>query len=58
MAGEWTGFSEQPTYLDARGATEAVVAALEATSANEIPGSDGTLGIDELYVVYTSSATA
>jgi len=41
LAGHWTGFSEQPTFLDARGATDALVAALQATSANE------------LYVVYT-----
>jgi F-type H+-transporting ATPase subunit gamma len=46
----WTGFSEQPTFLDARGATDTVVSALLATSDGE---SDGHAGIDELYVVYT-----
>jgi F-type H+-transporting ATPase subunit gamma len=50
IAGSWTGFSEQPTFLDARGATDTVVAALLATSEGE---SDGHPGIDELYVVYT-----
>ena len=50
LADSWTGFSEQPTFLDARGSTEAVVSALLATSAGE---SDGQPGIDELYVVYT-----
>jgi F-type H+-transporting ATPase subunit gamma len=50
IAGSWTGFSEQPTFLDARGATETVVSALLATSEGE---SDGHPGIDELYVVYT-----
>jgi F-type H+-transporting ATPase subunit gamma len=50
LAGTWTGFSEQPNFVDARGATETVVAALTATSANE---SNGQPGIDELYVVYT-----
>jgi F-type H+-transporting ATPase subunit gamma len=50
LAGSWTGFSEQPTFADARGATEALVAALQATSENEV---DGKPGIDELYVVYT-----
>jgi len=50
LAGHWTGFSEQPTFLDARGATDALVAALQATSANDV---DGVAGIDELYVVYT-----
>jgi F-type H+-transporting ATPase subunit gamma len=50
LAGSWTGFSEQPSFVDARSATETVVAALTATSANE---SGGQAGIDELYVVYT-----
>jgi F-type H+-transporting ATPase subunit gamma len=50
IAGSWTGFSEQPTFLDARDATDTVVSALLATSAGE---SDGHPGIDELYVVYT-----
>ena len=36
LAGSWTGFSEQPNFVDARGATQAVVAALEATSQGEI----------------------
>jgi F-type H+-transporting ATPase subunit gamma len=48
--GSWTGFSEQPTFLDARDATDTVVSALLATSEGE---SDGQAGIDELYVVYT-----
>ncbi|MGN6129010.1 MAG: F0F1 ATP synthase subunit gamma [Nocardioidaceae bacterium] len=52
VAGTWTGFSEQPNFVDARSATEAVVAALTATSANEPVGGEGP-GIDELYVVYT-----
>jgi F-type H+-transporting ATPase subunit gamma len=50
MAGTWTGFSEQPKFLDVRNATEAVVGALTLTSAGE---ADGHAGIDELYVVYT-----
>src|ERR1700712_3118377 len=50
IADSWTGFSEQPTFLDARDATETVVSALLATSEGE---SDGHAGIDELYVVYT-----
>ncbi|HEX8304625.1 MAG TPA: F0F1 ATP synthase subunit gamma [Jatrophihabitans sp.] len=50
LAASWTGFSEQPTFLDARGATEALVSALLATSGGE---SDSQAGIDELYVVYT-----
>ncbi|HEY2043720.1 MAG TPA: F0F1 ATP synthase subunit gamma [Jatrophihabitans sp.] len=49
-AGSWTGFSEQPNFLDAREATDTVVSALTATSEGEY---DGDPGIDELYVVYT-----
>jgi F-type H+-transporting ATPase subunit gamma len=63
LAGVWTGFSEQPNFIDARGATEAVVAALSATSEGTVKGSGGgedddeapneQPGIDELWVVYT-----
>lgn len=49
-ADSWTGFSEQPNFVDARAATETVVAALLATSAGEAHGEPG---IDELHVVYT-----
>src|SRR5664279_1938102 len=45
-AGSWTGFSEQPKFLDARAATETVVGAVTATSAGE---SNDAPGIDELY---------
>src|SRR3954470_1091113 len=51
LAGSWTGFSEQPNFADARGATEAVVKALTATSEGE--AEEGRAGIDELWVVYT-----
>ncbi|PZS27391.1 MAG: F0F1 ATP synthase subunit gamma [Pseudonocardiales bacterium] len=50
VSGSWTGFSEQPNFLDAREATETVVKALTATSEGE---SNNEPGIDELYVVYT-----
>jgi F-type H+-transporting ATPase subunit gamma len=56
LAGSWTGFSEQPNFADARGATDAVVAALQATSEGQVEqseGADGKPGIDELWVVYT-----
>jgi F-type H+-transporting ATPase subunit gamma len=55
IADSWTGFSEQPTFLDARGATEAVVHAVAATSQGEV--ADGSAGIDELFVVYTRFAS-
>jgi F-type H+-transporting ATPase subunit gamma len=51
LAGSWTGFSEQPNFADARGATDAVVAALSATSEGQVE--EGRPGIDELWVVYT-----
>ena len=51
LADSWTGFSEQPNFLDARGATDELVSALLATSAGEF---DGQPGVDELYVVYTT----
>ena len=50
VSGSWTGFSEQPKFLDARDATETVVGALIATAAGE---SNDAPGIDELFVVYT-----
>jgi len=50
VADSWTGFSEQPAFVDARAATETVVAALLATSEGE---SHDAPGLDELYVVYT-----
>jgi F-type H+-transporting ATPase subunit gamma len=56
LAGSWTGFSEQPNFADARGATDAVVGALEATSEGQVEqgeGNEGKPGIDELWVVYT-----
>jgi F-type H+-transporting ATPase subunit gamma len=54
VAGAWTGFSEQPNFADARGATEAVVTALNATSENEVEvEGQSRRGIDELWVVYT-----
>lgn len=50
IADSWTGFSEQPNFVDARQATETVVAALSATSSGEAAGERG---LDELHVVYT-----
>jgi len=52
LSGTWTGFSEQPAFLDIREATEVIEAALSATSADTV-GGDGPQGLDELYIVYT-----
>ena len=51
----WTGFSEQPGFVNAREAGDTLLAALEhgADDTLEGPGEDGILGIDELHVVYT-----
>jgi F-type H+-transporting ATPase subunit gamma len=51
LAGSWTGFSEQPNFLDARPATDSVVGAL--TAAADGREDAGSTGIDELYVIYT-----
>ena len=50
LAGSWTGFSEQPAFINIRDLTEALGFALSTTSAAEHHGEPG---IDELYVVYT-----
>ncbi|WP_028926647.1 F0F1 ATP synthase subunit gamma [Pseudonocardia acaciae] len=52
----WTGFSEQPGYLDAKEAADTLVAAFMAGTDDEPdggPGPDGVLGVDELHLVYT-----
>jgi F-type H+-transporting ATPase subunit gamma len=52
----WTGFSEQPTYADAKTAADALVASFMAggdDTADGGPGEDGVLGVDELHLVYT-----
>ncbi|HZN76142.1 MAG TPA: F0F1 ATP synthase subunit gamma [Micromonosporaceae bacterium] len=52
----WTGFSERPTFADARAIGETLVAAFTA-GADDLetgePGPDGVLGVDELHVVHT-----
>jgi F-type H+-transporting ATPase subunit gamma len=45
MAGEWTGFSESPTYADAKEVADAVIEAFLT------PNSEG--GVDEIHIVYT-----
>lgn len=51
----WTGFSEQPGFVNAREAGDTLLTALEhgADDTEEGAGEDGILGIDELHVVYT-----
>src|ERR1700754_415359 len=51
----WTGFSEQPTYADAKTAADTLVASFMAGGDDTAdgPGEDGVLGVDELHLVYT-----
>lgn len=45
LAGEYTGFTEQPTYGDAKAVADALIAAFTT------PAADG--GVDEIHLVYT-----
>ncbi len=45
MAGEWTGFSEAPSYNDAKEVADAVISAFLT------PNDEG--GVDEIHIVYT-----
>ncbi|MPY84181.1 MAG: F0F1 ATP synthase subunit gamma [Actinophytocola sp.] len=55
VANSWTGFSDQPHYVNAAEAgTELVNLFLAgADDDGEGAGSDGVLGVDELHIVYT-----
>ncbi|PMR59395.1 F0F1 ATP synthase subunit gamma [Verrucosispora sp. ts21] len=51
----WTGFSEQPSFADAREVGETLIKAFVA-GADDVdggPGPDGVRGVDELHIVYT-----
>jgi F-type H+-transporting ATPase subunit gamma len=51
----WTGFSDQPTFADAREISQTLVKAFEAGADDDegTPGADGVVGVDELHVVHT-----
>jgi len=55
IAQEWTGFSEQPTYPDAREAGQTLIRLFSAGADDtaEGPGEDQIEGVDELHIVYT-----
>jgi len=55
LAGSWTGFSEQPTFADARTVGEELIKAFVAGAddGDADAGKDGILGVDELHIVYT-----
>lgn len=51
----WTGFSERPTYENAREIADTLVAAFMSGADDEgdDAGADGILGVDELHIVFT-----
>ena len=51
----WTGFSEQPTFEDARTVGETLIDAFTrgADDTDDGAGPDGVPGVDELHIVYT-----
>ncbi|GAB3396323.1 F0F1 ATP synthase subunit gamma [Amycolatopsis echigonensis] len=53
VAGSWTGFSDQPAYPDAVAAAETLVQSFNAGVDDASGNPDGTLGVDEIHVVYT-----
>jgi F-type H+-transporting ATPase subunit gamma len=59
IAGSWTGFSEQPTFGDAREVGRTLIEAFVAGADNTAdgPGPDGKLGVDELHLVNTQFRT-
>lgn len=55
IAASWTGFSEQPSFADAREVGETLIKAFSA-GADDVEGkagADGIVGVDELHIVYT-----
>jgi len=47
IAGSWTGFSDNPTYEDARAVADALIEAFLADAQTDITG------VDEIHIVYT-----
>jgi F-type H+-transporting ATPase subunit gamma len=55
VAASWTGFSERPSFSDAREVGRTLIAAFVAGADDtaEGPGGDEIHGVDEIHVVYT-----
>jgi F-type H+-transporting ATPase subunit gamma len=55
VAGNWTGFSQQPAYADALGASEHLIDLFTAGSGTSIDSPEGGQieGVDEMHIVYT-----
>jgi F-type H+-transporting ATPase subunit gamma len=59
IAGSWTGFSEQPSFGDARDVGQTLIKAFIEGAGDTLdgPASDGSLGVDELHLVNTQFRT-
>lgn len=55
VAASWTGFSEQPSFEDAKPIGDTLVASFlaGADDTDEGGGEDGVVGVDEIHIVYT-----
>jgi F-type H+-transporting ATPase subunit gamma len=53
----WTGFSEKPTFADAREVGETLITAFAAGSDDADGNADGILGLDEVHIVFTQFKT-
>ncbi|KFZ80037.1 ATP synthase F0F1 subunit gamma [Amycolatopsis sp. MJM2582] len=53
VAESWTGFSDQPGYVNAAEAGELIVESFLNGADDEAGNADGILGVDEIHVVYT-----
>jgi F-type H+-transporting ATPase subunit gamma len=55
VAGQWTGFSEQPAYENAREAGDTLVRSFlqESERGEQHPEEKGVIGVDEIHIVYT-----
>ncbi|GAB3714411.1 F0F1 ATP synthase subunit gamma [Amycolatopsis oliviviridis] len=53
VADSWTGFSDQPGYVNAAEAGELIVESFLNGADDEAGNADGILGVDEIHVVYT-----
>jgi F-type H+-transporting ATPase subunit gamma len=55
----WTGFSERPSFEDARTVGETLLATFEAGADDTVdgPGADRVQGVDELHLVHTEFRT-
>jgi F-type H+-transporting ATPase subunit gamma len=51
VTNQWTGFTEQPSYDDAKAVADALIAAFIAGGDGETE--DGLPGVDEIHIVYT-----